>query len=52
MIVHLGRSVHHGHYVSYLKKDKQWTLFNDEKVVMQQKPYLGKGYVYIFKGIE
>lgn len=29
VIVHLGKSVHSGHYVVYIKKDGKWTLFND-----------------------
>lgn len=34
VIVHLGKSVHSGHYVVYIKKDGHWTLFNDEKVTI------------------
>jgi uncharacterized UBP type Zn finger protein len=29
VIVHLGKSVHSGHYVSYIKKHNKWILFND-----------------------
>ncbi len=49
VIVHLGKSVHSGHYVSYVKKDGVWALFNDEKVTVPQKPLLGKGYLYIYE---
>jgi hypothetical protein len=32
IICHLGRNTDHGHYACHLKKDDQWTFFNDEKV--------------------
>lgn len=48
-IVHLGKSVHSGHYVVYIKKNGAWTLFNDEKVIIPEKAVLGKGYLYIYE---
>ena len=48
-IVHLGTSALSGHYVSYIKKNNKWILFNDSKVAETPDPVLGKGYFYIFK---
>jgi ubiquitin carboxyl-terminal hydrolase 5/13 len=31
-MVHLGASVHTGHYVAYLYRNGRWLLYNDEKV--------------------
>ena len=50
-IIHLGKSTHCGHYVSYIKKDGKWILFNDAKVAESSDPVLEKGYIYIFKRI-
>ena len=50
-IVHLGVSVHCGHYVSYIQKNGKWYLFNDSKVAESEDPVLGKGYIYVFKRI-
>lgn len=52
MIVHLGKSVHYGHYVTYLKCDNKWVLFNDAKVAETNEPVLGKGYIYVFKRVD
>lgn len=51
-IVHLGRSVHCGHYVSYIKHNENWVLFNDRKVALTEDPLLGKAYIYLLKRIE
>lgn len=48
-ISHKGPSVHCGHYVSHIKKDNQWVLFNDNKVVADTKAPVGDAYMYIFK---
>lgn len=48
-ITHLGASVHAGHYVCHIKKDGQWTYFNDAKVATDQEPPIGKGYIYFFR---
>ena len=31
-VVHLGRTVHAGHYISYVKRNNKWIYFNDRKV--------------------
>jgi len=51
VVIHLGRSVHSGHYVAYVRTDKGWVLFNDEKVTHSTNPVLGKGYVYLYEGV-
>lgn len=50
VIIHLGKSVHSGHYVAYIKTEKGWVLFNDEKVTTSNNPVLGKGYIYLYEG--
>lgn len=50
-IVHLGRSVHHGHYVVYIKKNKEWVLFNDEKTTIPEEKFIGKGYIYVYEAM-
>lgn len=50
VIIHLGKSVHSGHYVAYVKTEKGWVLFNDDKVTTAAHPVLGKGYVYLYEG--
>jgi len=47
-LVHLGTSVHSGHYVAYLHKNDQWVLFNDRKVAQSTNPPIGQGYMYFF----
>lgn len=51
VIVHLGKSVHSGHYVVYIKKEDGWALFNDEKVTVPEKAFLGKGYLYVYERV-
>lgn len=51
MVIHLGKSVHSGHYVCYVRTAKGWVLFNDEKVLASNKPVLGKGYIYLYEGL-
>nr|KAJ3422202.1 hypothetical protein HK105_000744 [Polyrhizophydium stewartii] len=50
-ISHRGTSAHCGHYVSYVKHDGRWILFNDNKVVEipDITSHLGEGYIYFFK---
>ena len=48
-IIHLGKSVGCGHYVSYAKYNDKWHYYNDAKVSISEDPYLGRGYVLIFK---
>jgi len=47
-IVHLGPSVHSGHYVAYLYKDNQWIQFNDRKVFKSKQTPTGSAYMYFF----
>jgi ubiquitin carboxyl-terminal hydrolase 5/13 len=49
-IIHLGKSIHAGHYVSYLRKaEKEYVLFNDAKVAKTETPVLGKAYILIYR---
>ncbi|KAL4447002.1 hypothetical protein ABPG74_014974 [Tetrahymena malaccensis] len=48
-IVHIGKSVHSGHYVAYVKRNNEWVYYNDAKVAEAEDPALGKGYIYLFK---
>ena len=49
IISHIGRNTEHGHYVCHIKKNGQWTFFNDEKVAKCEKPPLGHGFVYVYR---
>jgi len=49
VVVHLGKSVHSGHYVCYIKKEGRWVLFNDSRVCQTDEPVLEKGYIYLFR---
>ncbi|KAG5368093.1 Ubiquitin carboxyl-terminal hydrolase 14 [Yarrowia sp. E02] len=52
IICHKGTSVHAGHYVAYVKKDGEWVLFNDEKVVSSSVEDMKKlAYVYVFQRV-
>ncbi|RVX69870.1 hypothetical protein B0A52_05704 [Exophiala mesophila] len=57
VVCHKGRSIHAGHYVAFIRKaipgqgeEKQWVLFNDEKVVkaVDVDEMLRQAYVYFF----
>lgn len=43
--MHLGVSVHSGHYVAFVKKDGKWVQFNDRKVSESKIP--PTGYLFI-----
>jgi ubiquitin carboxyl-terminal hydrolase 5/13 len=51
IIAHRGTSAHCGHYVAYIKKNGQWVLFNDNKVVAvpASASFTGDGYIYIYR---
>ncbi|RMZ75013.1 hypothetical protein DV737_g5513, partial [Chaetothyriales sp. CBS 132003] len=58
IICHKGTSVHAGHYVAFIRKvipgsgkEKQWVLFNDEKVVkaVDAEEMKQTAYVFIFR---
>ncbi|KAG0224254.1 hypothetical protein BGW42_005218 [Actinomortierella wolfii] len=48
-VSHKGPSVHCGHYVAHIRKDGQWVLYNDNKVVVDPKAPIGEAYMYTFK---
>lgn len=57
IVCHKGASVHAGHYVAFVRKpipgqgkEKQWTLFNDEKVVkaVDAEEMKKTAYIYLF----
>lgn len=48
-VVHLGRSVHVGHYIAYVKHDDGWIYFNDNKVAKSEDPAIGKSYICFLK---
>ncbi|ORX99167.1 ubiquitinyl hydrolase [Basidiobolus meristosporus CBS 931.73] len=48
-ISHKGTSVHCGHYVAHVRKENQWYLFNDEKVVATPNPPIDEAYIYVFR---
>lgn len=48
-VIHLGRSVHVGHYVAYTKQADGWIYFNDNKVAKSDNPAVGKSYICFFK---
>lgn len=51
-IVHLGSSVHCGHYVAFVRKGDQWVQFNDRKVSESVHPPIGKAYMYFFRRLD
>lgn len=50
-ISHMGTSIHVGHYVCHIKKDGQWTIFNDNKVSKSVDPPTDLGYLYLYKRV-
>lgn len=51
VIIHLGKAVHSGHYVAYVRDGEGWVLFNDGQVTRSKEPVLGKGYIYVYEGV-
>ena len=53
MISHKGPSAHCGHYVSFVRKDDKWALFNDEKVahVKNISESSSAAYLYFYRRI-
>ena len=49
MVSHIGKNTGSGHYVSHLKKDGKWVIFNDEKVALSSRPPFEHAYVYLFQ---
>ncbi|GAB9463897.1 Ubiquitin carboxyl-terminal hydrolase [Globisporangium polare] len=48
-VSHIGKNTNSGHYVSHIKKDGRWIIFNDDKVAVSEDPPLGSGYLYLFR---
>jgi len=48
-ISQMGTSVHCGHYVTHLRKDGVWYIFNDDKVAVSQKTPKAYGYLYLYE---
>ena len=46
-VVHLGRSVHVGHYIAYTRQQEGWIYFNDNKVAKAENQQVGKSYILI-----
>jgi ubiquitin carboxyl-terminal hydrolase 5/13 len=51
VVIHLGKTPTHGHYVAYVKKEGEWVLFNDNAVKIPKEPVLGKGYIYLYESV-
>ncbi|KAG7673554.1 hypothetical protein KSW81_006756 [Nannochloris sp. 'desiccata'] len=51
-ISHMGKNTGCGHYVCHIKKNGRWTIFNDEKVAVSEKPPKELGYMYLYKRVE
>jgi ubiquitin carboxyl-terminal hydrolase 5/13 len=48
-ISHIGKNTESGHYVSHIKKDGEWRLYNDEKVALSTKPPFELGFIYFYR---
>ena len=53
LVSHIGKQATSGHYVCHVRKGGQWLFFNDEKVVVSQKPpkQFATMYFYRRKGL-
>nr|XP_008168893.1 ubiquitin carboxyl-terminal hydrolase 13 isoform X2 [Chrysemys picta bellii] len=50
-ISHMGTSTMSGHYVSHLKKEGRWVIYNDLKVCASERPPRDLGYIYFYRRI-
>ncbi|ORX49775.1 cysteine proteinase [Hesseltinella vesiculosa] len=60
-VIHIGSGPHHGHYVTIIKSNGQWLLFDDDEVTNIQEediqkyfsdlPGSGSGYVLFYQAI-
>ncbi|XP_032639555.1 ubiquitin carboxyl-terminal hydrolase 13 [Chelonoidis abingdonii] len=50
-ISHMGTSTMSGHYVSHLKKEGRWVMYNDLKVCASERPPRDLGYIYFYRRI-
>ena len=51
-VQHKGPSASCGHYISVVKQNGNWILYNDEKVGIyppETPPEFGKGYIYLYR---
>ena len=48
-VVHLGKSIHVGHFVAYAKQGKDWIYFNDRKVAKTEDPKIGCSYIFVLE---
>lgn len=50
IISHVGRNTEHGHYICHMKNgDGTWSLFNDEKVALANRPPFNCGFMYLYR---
>ncbi|CAH7671643.1 expressed protein [Phakopsora pachyrhizi] len=62
IVVHIGTGLHHGHYVTILKSDGKWLLFDDNVVSRVEEhdiqkyygdtPGVGSGYVLFYQAAD
>ncbi|KAI8070377.1 hypothetical protein BC940DRAFT_295952 [Gongronella butleri] len=60
-VIHIGSGPHHGHYVTIIKSNGQWLLFDDDEVTNIQEqdiqkyfsdlPGTGSGYVLFYQAV-
>ncbi|MEN2496725.1 MAG: Ubiquitin carboxyl-terminal hydrolase 5 [Marteilia pararefringens] len=51
-VIHQGKNMDFGHYITYIRDDNNksiWHEFNDEKVSISENPPFGKAYMMIYK---
>lgn len=55
LISHKGTSAQCGHYVAYVKREGEWALFNDSKVVHLEadgvEKAIGEAYLYVYRKV-
>ncbi|KAI8341107.1 hypothetical protein BC941DRAFT_415866 [Chlamydoabsidia padenii] len=61
-VIHIGSGPHHGHYVTIIKSNGQWMLFDDDEVTNIQEediqkyfsdlPGSGSGYVLFYQAVD
>jgi len=50
-ITHMGTTPLSGHYVSHIKHDDKWVIFNDSKVCESQEPPSKMAYIYFYRRV-
>lgn len=51
-VSHMGTSAQTGHYISHIKKDGRWVIFNDRKVALSAKPPRELAYLYLYEATD